>query len=239
MILEGAISVKAALESRRRAIDEVWIVPDETSNDKRYIQDLCRKQNVPFKRVSKEMIQSKAMGKTHGGILAFTHERRYQTLEEIKNSSWLVLIEGIEDPFNLGYMIRTVYAAGAQGVLLTKRDWSNVESTLLKSSAGCFDRIPIVLFEDASIVQTLKKQGFDFVIGQRSSSSISHTEYPYPHKLILGIGGEMRGLSRSLKDEADAHVMIQYPNQTKVALNAVSACAILSFEIVRQRTRKP
>lgn len=237
MIIEGAISVKAALESKHRTVDEVWMTRDENSNDKHYIEGLCQKQAIPCNFVSNEVIQAKATGKTHGGLPAFVQARTYQSLEGLKALNWIVLIEGIEDPFNLGYMIRTVYAAGAQAILLTQRDWSKAESTLLKSSAGCFDRLPIVLIEDASAIVSLKKQGFKLVIGQRSSNSVSYTDYAYPPKLILGIGGEMRGLSRGIKDLADAQVMILYPNQTKVALNAVSACAILSFEITRQRTR--
>ena len=147
---------------------------------------------------------------------------------------WLVLIEGIVDRFYLGQMIRTAYASGAQAILLNDRDWSSVESTLLKSSAGAFDRINIVLMKDVvNDLSLLRKSGFKLVSALRNENSISHQKLVFPKQSILAIGGELRGLSRAVKDASDISVEIKYPNAAKVALNAVSACAILCFKHVQ------
>ncbi len=231
--IEGALSVKAALESGNRQITKVLISSDKKSKDVNYIVHLCHKFNVDFEKIAKEDFGKYKPSKTFGGILALTTQREYQSVEELKDFDWCVLIEGIEDPFNLGQMIRTAYASGAQAILLNHRDWSKVESTLLKSSAGAFDRIDIVIMEDIHKDLTyLKKQGFKLISALRNNDSISHEKLAYPSQSILAIGGEMRGLSKTVKELTDISVEIKYPNSTKVALNAVSACAILTFKHV-------
>ncbi len=231
---EGAISIKAALESQKREISKVLISEDKKSKDLNYIIHLCHKFNVKFERVSKDILESYAPSKTYGGLIAFASSRTYQSIESVKKHVWMILIEGVEDPFNLGQMIRTAYASGAQAVLLNQRDWSKVEAVLLKSSAGAFDRLDIVLLNDLDAdIKTLKTMGFTVVSALRNETSISHEKLVYPDKSILAIGGEMRGLSKAVKDLSDISVEIKYPQDVKVALNAVSACAILSFKHVK------
>lgn len=240
MIIEGAISVKAAIEGRNRRIEWIAIEEGKESNDIRYIERIAQRSRLKLKRVSAEELSTHTSGKTHGGLIASVSARRYQTLQELAQGDWVVLVEGVEDPFNLGQMIRTAYAAGASGILLNHRQLEHVEPVLLKSSAGAYDRCPIVLSETLSEdLKRMQAQGFKLVMGMRQDSSVDYRLFSYPDKLILAIGGEMRGLSRGVKDAADASVIISYPNQTKVALSAVSACAVLCFEVASQRTRKP
>lgn len=240
MIIEGAISVKAALEGKVRPIKTIYIDAAKESRDIDYIIRLCKFQKRTLRRVPAKDIEALTTGKSHGGIIADVQTRRYQRLENFKDLGWVVLIEGVEDPFNLGQMIRTAYAAGAQGVLLNHRDLAQVEPTLLKSSGGTFDRFPIVLSQDlkADLVE-LKSTGYQLVMGMRQDSSLDYRSFNYPSRLILAIGGELRGLSRAVKEEADASIVIRYPGETKVALNAVSACAVLCFEVSYQRQQKP
>lgn len=232
--IEGALSIKAALESDNRVVSKVYIDETKKSKDINYIVHLCHKFNIPFEKINKDKLAEFNPSKTFGGLLAFCVSRKYQSIEDIKDFNWVVLIEGIEDPFNLGQMIRTAYASGAQAILLNHRDWSQVESVLLKSSAGAFDRIDIVLLENISEdLKQLKSYGFKLVSALRNKESISHEKLLFPDKSILAIGGEMRGLSRAVIDQTDISVEIKYPNSTKVALNAVSACAILTFKHVK------
>lgn len=238
VILEGALSVKAALESQKRSIESVWIDAAKESRDITYIEGLCKKTKTRLYKVEAEKIMAKASGKTHGGILAVCESRKLLSIQDLMGAKpgWIVLIEGVEDPFNLGQMIRTAYAAGAKGLILSARDWSMAESTLMKSSAGTFDRMDIATSLDlVSDLKALKEQHYKLVIGYRDEASVDYLKMIYPPKLVLAIGGEIRGLSRPVIDAADAKVVIRYPGETKVALNAVSACAVLCFEVVRQR----
>lgn len=233
--IEGAISIKAAIESRQRKVEVLYIDEAKKTKDVGYILRFANEHKVQVKRLSKEAMLDFNPSKTFGGILASVHERSYQSIEDILDTRFVVLIEGVEDPFNLGQMIRSAYASGAEVILLNQRDWSQVESILLKSSAGAFDRIHIVLLNDlAADLKKLKESGFKLVSALRNENSISMDDLIYPDKSILAIGGEMRGLSKVVKDASDIAVEIKYPNAAKVALSASSACAILCFKHVRK-----
>ena len=231
--IEGAISIKAAIESKQRKVEILYIDETKKTKDVGYILWLAKENHVQVKRLSKEALLDFNPLKTFGGILAQVSERFYQSVEDILDARFVVLIEGVEDPFNLGQMIRSAYASGAEAILLNQRDWSKVESILLKSSAGAFDRIHIVLLNDlAAELKQLKECGFKLVSALRNENSISMDDLNYPDKSILAIGGEMRGLSKAVKDASDIAVEIKYPNAAKVALSASSACAILCFKHV-------
>lgn len=238
IVLEGALSVKAAIQGRQRTILSVYIDAQKDSRDITYIIGLCERAKISLKRVSADAIREQAKGKTHGGIIATVSERKYQSIAQLGQGeqNWLLLIEGVEDPFNLGQMIRTAYAAGCGGILLNARDWSSAEATLLKSSAGAFDRLPIALSSNLETdLKELKQRDYQLIIGYRDDSSIDYRSFTFPDKTVLAIGGELRGLSKPVIASAQAKIAIRYPNEAKVALNAVSACAVLCFEIVRQR----
>lgn len=238
IILEGALSVKAAVESRARSIQTIWMDEAKESKDFDYIKRIVKQRGLKLLMKPKAEIDAQATGKTHGGIIAFTAPRKIEDVQYlVKKRPWfVVMIEGVEDPFNLGQMIRTAYASGANAIILSKRDWSQAEATLMKSSAGCYDRITIVqldkLEDDLAIIKGL---GYNVVVTHREESSMDFMDYEYPFPMVLAFGGELRGLSKAVLEARDVSLKINYPTQTKVALNAVSASAILCFEVYRKR----
>jgi 23S rRNA (guanosine2251-2'-O)-methyltransferase len=238
IILEGALSVKAAIESKQRKIHYIWMDKTKESKDFDYIKRISKEKDVKIQYKTKEEIDEKASGKTHGGLIAFCEPRVIHDVSYLlKNKAWfVVLIEGVEDPFNLGQMIRTAYASGATAVILSKRDWSSSEVTLMKSSAGCYDRMQIITLNNLDEdMKALKEKGYHIAITHREDTSVDFIDYDYPFPLLLAFGGELRGLSRSVIQARDVSLKINYPTQTKVALNAVSACAIVCFEVYRKR----
>ncbi len=119
---------------------------------------------------------------------------------------------------------------------MSNRDLESSQATLMKSSAGLFDAIDLVMVEDLSLaIDTLKKNKYLFAVTYRNESSIDYLDFDFKQNICLGIGGEMRGLSSAVMAKMDKAVMISYPTDLKVALNAVSASAVLCFEVVRQR----
>ncbi len=235
MIIDGAISIKAALESKTRQVHHVYLLKGKKSKDFEYIERLCQKSNVPFSTIDQDTMEAFVTSKNFGGIVAEVSVRSYQELKDLNNVDDVLLIEGVEDPFNLGQMIRTAYASGTQAVLLSDRDWSKAETVLLRSSAGAFDRIKVVLLKDIqNNLKTLRQKGFKLISAMRRDDSVNYLDYRFPTRFILAIGGEMRGLSRAVIDQSDVAIQIHYPNQAKVALSAVSACAILSFSKVKR-----
>ncbi|PKM64528.1 MAG: RNA methyltransferase [Firmicutes bacterium HGW-Firmicutes-20] len=239
MIFEGALSVKAVIQGKKREVTYVWADKNKKSErDFQYIQRLCESHGIPFFWKLREEIDTVASGKTHGGVIASASERRFDNIDNIKGMDFVLLVEGIEDPFNLGYIFRTAAAAGAQAVITRSRDWSFSESVICKSSAGVSERMLWVLSEDFDQTGAkIKELGFKIFCALRDDSAIEMSSADLNQPLCLCIGGEMRGLSKAIIQHSHQNIYIAYPTDTKVALPAAQATAVLCFEVVRQRKK--
>lgn len=239
MIFEGALSVKAVIQGKKREVSQVWADKNKKSErDFQYIQRLCEGHKIPFTWKLREEIDAVANGKTHGGVIATATERRFDDIDKINGLDFVLLVEGIEDPFNLGYIFRTAAAAGAQAVITRSRDWSFSESVICKSSAGVSERMLWILSEDFDQTgNKVKELGFKIFCALRDDSSIEMSDADLNQPLCLCIGGEMRGLSKAIIQHSHKNIYIAYPTDTKVALPAAQATAVLCFEVVRQRKK--
>ncbi len=195
-----------------------------------------KKNNIKINYISRDRINEIANGKTHGGIIASSGYRNYQNIEDCFNDySFVVILEGIEDPFNLGYIFRTLYSSGCNGVIVNKRDFSQVENIILKSSAGAFDLINIYQSDDLkSSIEFAKEKGYLTLAAMRKDA-VSYFDINYKIPVLIAIGGEMRGLSKAVLENVDKNIYIPYASDFKNALNASSAVAVISYEVVRQR----
>lgn len=236
MIIEGALSVKAALECKRREVIKVYIPNYKRSKDIGYIIHLCHVNDVAFESISKEIAQSMSKATTHGGIFA---EVGYRQLEnQINEDHNILLLEGIEDPYNLAMAIRSGLAANFKTVITNQRHYQESEAIILKASAGASERVNWVQTDDfKGLLNQVKEHGYHIVSALRSDASIAYDQYDYPTKVCLCIGGERRGLSKVVIEDSDGLIHIEYDNDVKVALSAVSATAVLAFEIQRQRKK--
>ena len=239
MILEGALSVKAALQNNRRTVLQLLIDEKKKDRDTAYILRLAKEKKIPVKRMKREELNELALGKTHGGVLAETGSRSYQDLSECLKSDkpFVVFLEGIEDPFNLGYIARTLAAVGCSAVMMPERDFSYSESVILKSSAGASERISWVMSKQpVEDLKRLKQAGLKCLCAYRDNA-IEMYDADFTSPVVLCIGGEMRGLSRDVLNESDENVFIPYSTDFRNALNASSAAAAICFEAQRQRQR--
>lgn len=238
MIIEGNVSVKAAILGNKREVTCVYVDEDKHDKDTSWILHRAEDKNIEIKKVKRENIDSMAVGKTHGGLIAECTSRTYQTIEDcLDGNPFLCVLEGVEDPFNLGYVSRTLYSAGCTGLIIRQRDWSNAESTILKSSAGAYEYLNIVASDDIpNLIKNVKEKGIQCFAAMRKEA-ISCYEANYTKPLLLAIGGEMRGLSKEVLALMDQNIYIPYANDFHMALNASSACAVLSYEVLRQRNK--
>ena len=236
--IEGAISVKAALSYKRREIYKIYIDKKKKDKNTDYIRNLAKKMNVPVEDADSGTIINITDGNSHGGICAVAGKRSYQNSDDIlkKGNPFILLLEGIEDPFNFGYCIRSAYAAGATGILTSARNWSNAEPVILKSSAGASEMIDIACSDGfKEILLKAKDIGLTVISADRKDAApLYETDLKRP--VILAIGGQMRGLSKDVKDLTDERIYIPYENGFRNALNASCACAVVCFEAMRQRT---
>lgn len=236
MIIEGSLSVKAALKGNKRTVETVIIDKTKKCKDSTYIKKLAQQQGVSVVLMERYQINEMATGKTHGGVIAKVSNRSYDTLEKcFEKENFTVLIEGVEDPYNLGYIFRTLYSVNCSGVILKKRDLSNAEATILKASAGAFEMLPVHLSDDLSSVIAYAKEKNITVLSAMRKHAISYFECDLKKDILICIGGEMRGLSKEVLDNSDQNIYIPYGNDFKNALNASSAIAVISYEVLRQR----
>ena len=237
MLLEGNVSVKAAILGNHRKVEKLYYDKHKNDKDLNFILQRAKEKGIPCMPLEREEINAMATGRTHGGLVAQAGPRVYQELSECMHGKlpFLVLLEGVEDPFNLGYIIRTLYSAGCDGLILPRHDWASAESTIVKSSAGAFEYLNIVMSDDLpQLVKDIKKQGIMTYAAMRKDA-ITYLEADYRKSCLLAIGGEMRGLSSAVRNEIEQNIYIPYANDFRNALNAASAAAVLSFEVYRQR----
>ena len=237
MLLEGNVSVKAAILGNHRKVEKLYYDKHKNDKDLNFILHRAKEKGIPCMPLEREEINAMATGRTHGGLVADASSRVYQELSECMHGKtpFLVLLEGVEDPFNLGYIIRTLYSAGCDGLILPRHDWASAESTIVKSSAGAFEYLNIVMSDDLpQLVKDIKKQGIKTYAAMRKDA-ITYLEADYQKPSLIAIGGEMRGLSSAVRNEIEQNIYIPYANDFRNALNAASAAAVLSFEVYRQR----
>ena len=243
-ILEGMTSISALLNSNGvndRKIEKILIDRSKRKSKSAQIGFLTAKSHergFPVEFVDAEEIDSLAVGNTHGGILALCTPRTIPTLcaTDIEPDQFYVYLEGIEDPYNFGYAIRSLYAAGVSGVILPPRNWMSAGGVVARASAGASECLPIFQAEGEDAVKLFKKANYTVLCaGIRDSVSVFDEHFPYP--VLLVVGGEKRGISRTLLDEADHIVRIDYGRDFNGSLSAASAATVMAFEIFRQNRK--
>ncbi|MDD6467592.1 MAG: RNA methyltransferase [Erysipelotrichaceae bacterium] len=238
IVFEGAISVKAAIESSYRVVQEIWMDEKKKSKDFGYILKMAEIKGIPVRRVSKEALQEVAQGHTHGGVIAYVQKRSYASLDTLLQAQqplFLAFLEGIEDPFNFGYAMRSLYASGCQGVIVPCRNWNEEESIIVKSSAGASEKLPICVVDQyEELILKLQQAQVAIICAMREDAKTMY-EVDYNQNILLAIGGPLRGLSHQILQHSTQNVYIPYANDFRNALNASSAISILSYEIYRQR----
>lgn len=234
--IEGGLSVKAALLGGNRKVDVIYLDEARHDKDARFISYRAADLNVPLERIPREKIDAMAEGRTHGGLIAQVEERKWQKLEDCLNGTpFLFLVEGVEDPYNLGYIMRSLYSAGCSGLLVRDRDWSRAEGTILRASAGAFEYLNIVPSDDLpSLLKEVKKRNIIRYAAMRRDA-VPYWDKDYCKPCLVAIGGEMRGLSAKVMAEMDENIYIPYASDFRAALNAAGACAAIAFEGFRQR----
>lgn len=236
-IVEGNISVKAALLGKKRKVHKILVDAKKKDKDTAFILHKAKEAQVDIAYVKREEIDALATGKTHGGIIAYCGQRKYQNLEELVNKKqvFLALVEGVEDPFNFGYVLRTLYAAGCDGVLVPLRNWTTAADVVTRASAGASEYMNIIIADDMENTLTYLHQNDITLLCAQRKDAISLYSYTFPERICLAIGGEMRGLSKAVMTHSDQNLYIPYRSDFRNAMTAAASTAIFAFEVVRQK----
>ena len=146
------------------------------------------------------------------------------------------MIDGVEDPFNFGQAVRTLYAAGADGLVLRPRNWMSAAGVVARASAGATEWVPTAIAETAlDAAQAFRARGLKVVSADDKAETVPLYTADLTGPLFLVIGGEKRGITRSFLDQADLLLEIPYGREFDQSLGTAAAAAVLGFEIMRQR----
>ena len=241
-VFEGMISVRALIESKQAGINDRKIYRillsegAEKANPKLKAYLGHRADEFGFELISAddEAINSYASGNSHGGIIALCGERTIPALTGRDTPGrFYVMLSGIEDPYNFGYALRSLYAAGVDGIILEPRNWLSAAGTVCRSSAGASERFDICLSDAFTAAEYFKEKGFSVYCADiKNSVPIYETELNMP--LFLIVGGEKRGISAKVRAACDKALRIDYGRDFPEALSAASAASVMSFEIMRR-----
>ena len=241
-VFEGMVSIRSVFEGIDKRILERKIISvlfDE-SNVKGngrllgFLKARSYTYGYELKNVPTDVINTYANGSSHGGVIMLTEKREFDsTVTSPISNGFYVILEGIEDPYNLGYAIRSIYAAGADGVILPKRNAMVSAGIVCRSSAGASEMLPIICGDEVNVVKALKNVGYRLVCADMDAPAPAHLSN-LKKPLILAVGGEKRGFSKAITELADLTVRLDYGRDFPMALSAASASAILAFEVTKQ-----
>ena len=234
MIIEGAIAIKSAINNHKRNVSMVYIDRNKKTKDFNYIRKLCRNNEISVQEMETEELKELLKGKTHGGIGAEVSLRKEDGFSE----GDIFYLEGIEDPFNLGYAMRTLYALGVNNVLLGSRDYTNMQDQLLKSSAGAYDCLNVRIIQDEiGELKQFKEEGYHLYSLYRGEGSKDIFEVTFKEKALFMLGGEKRGLKAEVLELADESLYISYGNEFRNALNACAAVDVVATLRYKQKRK--
>ncbi len=242
LVFEGMTSIRAVLESSSRKIEKILFDRAKSESkykEIRYLQRISEQYGFTVEAVDSAVIDEITVGSSHGGIIAYCSDRQFPALKEIslENNGFYMMLEGIEDPYNFGYAMRSVYAAGADGIILSPRNWMSAAGVVCRASAGASERFKIYISDAEEAIDIFRKSGYKIVCADtKDSVSVYETDLKKP--IFMIVGGEKRGISRKVLDCADKIVRLDYGREFKAALSAASAASILAFEVFRQTENK-
>ena len=232
MLVEGAISVKACIKNNKRIVKRIYIDKNKKTKDFNYIRIIAKENNILVEEIDREDFLSLNVKKTFGGIVADVTNRKSDSFD----NGDIFYLDGIEDPFNLGYIIRTLYAFGIKNILLPLKDYSSMEAQIIKSSAGAYEMANVCFYEDIyEFIKNLKKDNYHIYSLVRSEISKDIFKEKFEDKCLFMIGGEKRGISKKLEELSDKNLFIPYGSDFRNSLNAYSACDVISTLLYKQR----
>ena len=237
--IEGRNAVLEAFRSGK-CVDKLFILDGCQDGPVRTIAREARKKDTIINYVSKERLDQLSETRAHQGVIAQVAAYEYSTVEDILaraeekgEAPFLILLDNVEDPHNLGAIIRTANLAGAHGVIIPKRRAVGLTSTVAKTSAGAINYTPVAKVTNlVRTMEELKEKGIWFVCADMDGESMYRMNLTGPIGLVIGNEGE--GVSRLVREACDFTASIPMKGDID-SLNASVAAGVLAYEIVRQR----
>ncbi len=238
--VEGRNAVLELLESERD-INKILVANGEKHGSIYKIISIAKERKIPITEVDRSKLNKISQTQNHQGVIAIVPPFNYCEVDEIlelaeqKNEQpFIIILDGIEDPHNLGSIIRTAETAGVHGIIIPKRRSATVNSTVSKVSAGAVEYMKIARVNNINeTIRQLKKQGI-WICGTDMETETIYTKQDYRLPIAIVIGSEGFGMSRLVKENCD--FLVKIPMKGKInSLNASVSAGIIMYEVVRKR----
>lgn len=234
----GKNTVIETVESGHKIIE--ILMTDQVLNSEKQFVDLIKSKQIKLTIVDKNRLNQLANG-NHQGIVAKIEDYKYYEIADLLSEAnqkgekpFLILLDGLEDPHNLGAILRTAEASGAHGVIIPKNRNVGLNATVAKLSTGAIQYVKVARVTNMnSTIKDLKNAGI-WVIGTDLNTEQYHTDVDYKYSIAIVIGNEGKGISRLVKENCD--LLVKIPMKGKIqSLNASVSASIMMYEVVRQR----
>jgi 23S rRNA (guanosine2251-2'-O)-methyltransferase len=235
-VIAGVHPVREALRAGR-TFDRVLIARGAGGPRLQEIIDLARERKVTLRFEPREALDRASNGATHQGVVAFGAAHRYAELDQVlPNARLLIVLDGVEDPHNLGAIIRTAHASGANAVIVPDRRAAGLTETVAKAAAGALEHLPVVRIGNVNqTLEELKKRNF-WIYGLDERGGQLYTEIDYVQPTVFVMGGEGHGLHELVKKHCD--VLVRIPMAGAIAsLNVSVAAGVVLFEWRRRQPK--
>jgi 23S rRNA (guanosine2251-2'-O)-methyltransferase len=236
-ILSGINPILESLKAGR-PLDRILIAKGAAGARLQEIIDLARRASVAVRFEERAVLDRLAGTPAHQGVVAMGASQRYADLDDVAPSAQLlVVLDGVEDPHNLGAIVRTAHAAGAGGVVLPERRAVGLTDVVAKAAAGALEYLPVVRATNINrALEQLKEQGYwIYGLDERGAQDYDAVDYHAPTALVFG--GEGKGLHEQVRKHCD--VLVRIPMEGRIpSLNVSVAAGIVLFECKRRRPQK-
>lgn len=243
--LYGLLPVLEALRAGNRRVERVTVAEGAHESRLHELIELARTNGVPVRRAPRAELQRMAAGATHQGVIATVSAVAYADADELleklaararsTDPPLAVVLDGVEDPRNLGAIIRTAECAGVDGLFIPERRAAGLTETVAKAAAGALEYLPVARAPNvARLVEDFKARGV-WTIGTDADANIEYTDWDWTQPCALLLGGEGAGLRRLVRERCDALVRIPLRGHI-TSLNVSVAAGIVLYEALRQRT---
>jgi len=246
-LFEGMVSLRALIEATGSGASDRRIITlyydraraEKESKELAWLRHRGEEMGFAIELTDRAVLDDMAIGSSHGGVIAACTERTLPPLsaDVLSGKGVLFLLDGVEDPYNFGYALRSLYAMGVDGIILGERNWMSAAGVVCRASAGASERMPLYLAQTEEAIDLLHGAGYTVAAADlRSAVPCDKADLKPP--LAVLVGGEKRGIASRVLDKCDVRICIDYGREFPQSLSAASAATILGYEILRQKRAK-
>ena len=235
-ILSGIHPIVEALKEKR-PLDRVLVAQGAGGPRMQEVIDLARRASIPVRFEPRSALDRLAGSSAHQGVVAIGAARQYADLEHAAAGELIVVLDGVEDPHNLGAIVRTAHAAGASSIIIPERRAVGVTDVVAKAAAGALEHVPIARVTNINrALENLKERAFwIYGLDERGENDYDRVDYGSPTAIVLG--GEGKGLHEQVRKHCD--MLVRIPMTGKISsLNVSVAAGVVLFEWKRRRSKQ-